>query len=232
MVFIAACLCLVGCGGGAHDARLTAINDSADVNPKWSVAALDSLDVDALSDRDRHYYDLLTVKARDKAYITHTSDSLILSVIDYCRSHDSEHLPEALYYGGRVYSDLGDYPTALTYFQDALDVTPADDINLLGRLNSQTGRLLNAIRQYRLANPYLKESIRIDSIEKDTFGLAFNNQLLSSNYVGQCKYDSASYYIDNAVKYTQTLTALDKADISICLAAVEYHKDLLVELIS
>ena len=214
MVIIAACLCLVGCGGGAHDARLTAINDSADVNPKWSVAALDSLDVDALSDRDRHYYDLLTVKARDKAYITHTSDSLILSVIDYYRSRDSRHLPEALYYGGRVYSDLGDYPTALTYFQDALDVTPADDINLLGRLNSQTGRLLNAIRQYRLANPYLKESIRIDSIEKDTFGLAFNNQLLSSNYVGQCKYDSASYYIDNAVKYTQTLTALDKADLS------------------
>ena len=195
MVIIAACLCLVGCGGGAHDARLTAINDIADVNPKWSVAALDSLDADALSDRDRHYYDLLTVKARDKAYITHTSDSLILSVIDYYRSHDSEHLPEALYYGGRVYSDLGDYPTALTYFQDALDVTPADDINLLGRLNSQTGRLLNAIRQYRLATPYLKESIRIDSIEKDTFGLAFNNQLLSSNYVGQCKYDSASYYI-------------------------------------
>lgn len=224
MVIMVVCLCLVGCGGGTHDARLTAINDSTTVNPERAVAALDTIDVATLSDRDRHYYDLLTVKARDKAYITHTSDSLILSVIDYYRSHDSEHLPEALYYGGRVYSDLGDYPTALTYFQDALDVTPADDINLLGRLNSQTGRLLNAIRQYRLANPYLKESIRIDSIEKDTFGLAFNNQLLSSNYVGQCKYDSASYYIDNAVKYTQTLTALDKADISICLAAVEYHK--------
>ena len=232
MVIMVVCLCLVGCGGGTHDARLTAINDSTTVNPERAVAALDTIDVATLSDRDRHYYDLLTVKARDKAYITHTSDSLILSVIDYYRSHDSEHLPEALYYGGRVYSDLGDYPTALTYFQDALDVTPADDINLLGRLNSQTGRLLNAIRQYRLATPYLKESIRIDSIEKDTFGLAFNNQLLSSNYVGQCKYDSASYYIDNAVKYTQTLTALDKADISICLAAVEYHKDLLVELIS
>ena len=224
MVFIAACLCLVGCGGGAHDARLTAINDSADVNPKWSVAALDSLDVDALSDRDRHYYDLLTVKARDKAYITHTSDSLILSVIDYYRSRDSRHLPEALYYGGRVYSDLGDYPTALTYFQDALDVTPADDINLLGRLNSQTGRLLNAIRQFHLAIPYLKESLRFDSIKKDTFALAFNNQLLSSNYVDIKMYDSASYFINKAVNYSKFLTAVDKADINIYKGAVEYRK--------
>ncbi|MDY2916896.1 MAG: amino acid ABC transporter permease, partial [Muribaculaceae bacterium] len=102
MVIMVVCLCLVGCGGGTHDARLTAINDSTTVNPERAVAALDTIDVATLSDRDRHYYDLLTVKARDKAYITHTSDSLILSVIDYYRSRDSRHLPEALYYGGRV----------------------------------------------------------------------------------------------------------------------------------
>lgn len=29
------------------------------------------------------YYQLLTIKARDKAYITHTSDSLILEVLHY-----------------------------------------------------------------------------------------------------------------------------------------------------
>lgn len=48
----------------------------------------------------------------------HTSDSLILDVIDYYSSNDDRNLyPEVLYYGGRVYSDLGDYPTSLSYFR-------------------------------------------------------------------------------------------------------------------
>lgn len=67
------------------------------------------------------YYQLLTIKARDKAYITHTSDSLILEVLHYYeKREDKKHLPEAYYYAGRIYRNLGDAPQALEYFFKAI----------------------------------------------------------------------------------------------------------------
>jgi len=82
----------------------------------------DSIDRSSLGEADRNLRDLLAIKAADKAYVKHTADSTILRVVDYYDRHQSTvRYPEALYYAGRVYSDLGDYPTALKYFQDALD---------------------------------------------------------------------------------------------------------------
>ena len=60
-----------------------------------------------------------------------STDSLIRTVLEYYEKHPgSEQYPEALYYGGRVYSDLGDSPTALRYFQHALDAL-SGETNLL-----------------------------------------------------------------------------------------------------
>lgn len=68
---------------------------------------------------------LLMVKAADKAYITHTSDSLLRPALDYYNHRTSDTLrPEAFYYAGRVYSDMGDYPRALDYFGRALAAMP------------------------------------------------------------------------------------------------------------
>ena len=53
------------------------------------------------------YYQLLLVKADDKAHVRHTSDSLINTVATYFKKNpQSGHLPEAYYYVGRVNSDL------------------------------------------------------------------------------------------------------------------------------
>lgn len=113
---------LTCCTGRTTDGRLVRIAAEVAVSPNEALTALDSIDPRALSDADRHFYDFLTIKARDKAYITHESDSLILSVVEYYSTQSKDTVyPEALYYGGRVYSDLGDYPTALDYFQKALD---------------------------------------------------------------------------------------------------------------
>lgn len=216
LLLTAVCLCLVGCrGSSGHDAHLTAINDSTGVNPEWAVAALKTLDAATLSDDDRHFYDLLTVKAADKAYIRHTSDSLILSTIEYYRDNDTDLLPEALYYGGRVNSDLGDYPAALSYFQDALDITPPENTQHLGCLTSQTGRLLGAVRQYHQSIPFLEEALRCDSIEKDTFSLAFDHQLLGATFINIKDFKVARLHIDKAVEYARSLKEYDRADINI-----------------
>lgn len=89
------------------------------VHPDSATSYLDSLAADtawtkAMRESDRARFSLLRVKAADKAYVRHTSDSLIRTALAYYENHTgSEHYPEALYYGGRVYSDLGDSPTAL-----------------------------------------------------------------------------------------------------------------------
>ena len=166
---ISACIFLVwtamslvaGCVRTNHNPELDKAAELADVSPREAMAVLDSIDYSSLSTPDRHLHDLLTIKAKDKEYILHTSDSLILDVIKYySHSDDAGLYAEALYYGGRVYSDMGDYPSAMTYFQMALDSIPdaSEYIRLRGSAGSQYGNLLANYHMYEEAIPYINLS--------------------------------------------------------------------------
>lgn len=106
------------CTNTQPDNRLTEVADLVNKNPQKALDSIYSIPYSELSDADKHLFDFLLVKCSDKAFVTHTSDSLILKVINY--ESKNRHLgryAEALYYGGRVYHDLGDMPTALSYYQ-------------------------------------------------------------------------------------------------------------------
>lgn len=220
---------MVACGSHTTDPRLADIASIVADKPHDALQQLDSIKPAELTEADRHYFDLLSIKARDKAYIDHTSDSLILDVIDYYTSHPGDHnllYAEALYYGGRVYSDLGDYPTSLRYFQSALDKLPADTPNqrLRGTVHSQTGRLLNTLRLYDRAIPYIEESIRVDSILRDSVGLMYDNRLLGSIYLHQNKLDSAENSFKLSRYYCEKVSSDDVFQINVYLAGVKYYK--------
>lgn len=141
MALIATAAC---CSRSNPDRRLEKVAELVDSSPASALLMLDSIDRSGLSVSDRHYHDFLTLKGQDKTYVTHTSDSLILDLLSYYKDHNEPDIyPEVLYYGGRVYSDLGDYPTALGYFQDALDHLQDGDmqLSLSSRIYSQSGRL-------------------------------------------------------------------------------------------
>lgn len=185
---------LSGCRRHEADGRLARVAGIVSAQPEEALRMLGAVDRDSLREADRHYYDLLSVKAADKAYITHVSDSTVLEVINYYASHGPDSLrAESLYYGGRVYRDIGDYPTSLRYFQSALDMLPEDTPYLTLRANvlSQTGRLINTLRLYERAIPYIEESIRVDSVLNDSLGLMFDTQLLGTVYIKERKYDIA-----------------------------------------
>ncbi|MCM1354994.1 MAG: tetratricopeptide repeat protein [Staphylococcus sp.] len=218
---------LCSCGGGAHDALFMEIDSIIPVNPGLAMARLDSIDPSAFSDRDRNRYGLLRIKAADKSYAAHPSDSLILSVVDYYADHGSDdHYAEALYYAGRVYSDLGDAPTALRYFQQALEKLPEDKDLLDFRANilSQTGRLLNAIRLNDQAIPYLEECLSIDYELPDTFGIVYDNRLLGAVYLHLKDYDKASRCIREAIRYAPMLSPADSAGVVMYLADIQHGK--------
>ncbi len=196
-------LILSACSAPHSDARLDKIAASIDSIPESALKALAEINRDSLPEADRHYLDLLTIKAADKAYVDHESDSLILDVINYYSSHEKDLYPEALYYAGRVYSDLGDFPTALKHFHDALDrLHDTDDqLDMRRRVNSQIGRLLNTLSLFDEAIPYIEESISIGKQTKDTISTIHNLQLLANTYFRNREYQKSEAYYKDAISF-------------------------------
>ena len=214
---------------GCHhaDRRLAAVDAVVGRSPLAALDSLAAIDRAALGEADRNYYDFLSVKSADKAYVDHTTDTVILRVIDYAAEHRSHgYYPEALYYGGRVYSDLGDYPTALTYFHKALDELPDDDANrqLRGNIISQTGRLLINLRLYDQAVTYLDKVIEMERQDNDTANLVLDLQLLGHLDINSGQYDIAQKTITESLHLGRNLKPSHAAKSRMYLADLKYNQ--------
>lgn len=150
----------------------------------------------------RMYYNLLWVKADDKTYVTHTSDSLIRKVVHYYKKRrDKRLLPEALYYAGRTYSDLKDAPRALEYYQQAIDVMQREkltDYNLLSRIYSQMGTLFFYQELYDEVQGVLRKAYQCDLILKDSTNLVFDLRDIGRAFAVEEQQDSAEWYYNQA----------------------------------
>lgn len=194
------------CRKSAEDPRLVRISDIVSDSPLEAMESLDSINPEHLSESDRYFYEFLNIKAKDKAFIKHTSDSIILQVVDYYSHHKDENLyPEALYYAGRVYHDMGDYPTSLKYYQNALNVTGQgnNNLDLRGCVLSQISNVLNSLRLYHKAIPYLREALMIDSIRNDKDNLLFDIEMLGLIYLNNKQTDSAEYVFKSGLYKAQ-----------------------------
>lgn len=216
---------LLGCSEPKQDPRLSDIAGIVSESPEEALSCLDSIDYNGLSGADRYFYDFLTIKAKDKAYVKHTSDSTILKVIDHY-TNDKDMYAEALYYGGRVYSDMGDSPTALTYFQKALDNIPDDssNLNLKANILSQTGRLLNNLRLYDDAVRYVESAIKIGEHYRDTVNIVYDLLLLGHTYLESEKYNLSEHCFNKAMGLSSNLPAYFEARLRMYLARVKYKK--------
>ena len=128
LLIIVTVVCIAVVAGCADNSRLRDDIDRAgrlaDTCPDSAIALLDSLSpaINQADKATRMRYDLMLIKSRDKAYIEHRNDSMIAPVVEYFTDHtDPDLTPLALYYAGRVYSDLGDAPRALDYYYNALN---------------------------------------------------------------------------------------------------------------
>ena len=146
------------------------------------------------------YYQLLTIKANDKAYITHTTDSLILSIVSYYeKKKEMQLLPEAYYYAGRVYSDLYDSPKALDYFQRAIELLKdGTNYKLLKVIYSQMGHLLLYQDVYDEAMKAFREACRYNTILGDRKGEIINLCWIGETFTGYGNADSALHYFREA----------------------------------
>lgn len=184
------------------------INELCGIAPKLAIAMLDSLSDMELSEDGRHHCDLLMIKARDKGYVIHSSDSLILDVIRYYSGQKKNPLyAEALYYGGRVCSDLNKYDKAIEYFDMAVNAMSESDTNLdfQGSVHSQYGRLLSKLRLYDEAIAHLATAVEICRSLKDSKNEVYDLQLLGLAYIHRNDRDSALVCFSDALKRSGTL---------------------------
>ena len=185
----------------------------------------------------RRYHQLLTIKAQDKAFIPHTSDSLVLTLLRYYQEEgDPRLLPEACYYAGRVTRDLGDAPQALDYFHQALDALQTSDyqsrmqgqeertLKLQGKIHAQMGYLFRRQHLYDEAIKAFEKAYRVDSVNRDTTGMIMDIKDLGNIYLNNRKYNKSLAYF----QISETLANNIKDSISLfkiaCQEAALYNE--------
>lgn len=163
-----------------YDAVLVEIDSLTEVDADSARLRLKQLsqEMKKADEGTRAYYDLLRVKADDKAMVKHTSDSLIGKVAQYFEEHPkSGHLPEAYYYVGRANSDLQNGEKALIYFQKAL---LEDSVHLSTRLKS---RIFAQMGYIYLHNGLFEDAISMQQLAHfyceqigDTLGMRYSEE--------------------------------------------------------
>ena len=158
------------------------------------------------------YHRLLCIKVRDKAYVLHTSDTVILPVLHYYMTKgDRRLLPEAYYYAGRVYSDLGDAPQALDYFGKALESMEGEyeDLELKGVVYSQMGRLFLFQGLHEEALKAFRKGYDINLMSNDSISMVFGLRDIGDVCGMMGRQDSLLHYMERALRLAQHIGRMD-----------------------
>ena len=207
---------------------LVELEEMADTMPEVALDSLHRISKEYLSKADNVYYDFLSVKLADKAIINHTSDSVIVPVIDYYSSHGTkDRYTEALYYGGRVYHDIGDYPSAIKYYSAALNMIGDDSKSLMlkSKMTAQLAGLLNSMRLFDEAHRYINMSIDIDKELHDTVNLMYDLEVLGFNYINCKKYEAAIGPLKKASAIANKRNPMAAIRDSTYLAAIKHYQN-------
>lgn len=202
-------MCICACTNKPYPQSLRVADSLIHNNPDSAVILLEELKRSMAFEPQatQMYYQLLTIKAKDKAYITHTSDSLIKTVVKYYEERkDRERLPETYYYAGRVYRDFGDAPQALEYLQKAIESTKdCTDYRLISRIYSQTGTLYLYQDTYDQALEVFRKAYQYCLSDKDSIGMVYSLRDIGRTFTTLNCADSALYYYKGALKYAEQI---------------------------
>ena len=213
-------LLLCACGSRRYPSALVTADSLSSVRPDSALALLAALEPDTahMPLAHRMYYRLLCVKAADKAYLPHTSDSLIRPLIHYYIEEESDPrlLPEACYYAGRVYRDLGNDLQALDYFQEALHALRLNGGGasvLQSKVCSQMGTLYAYRDMFGQALQMYKEGLRIDRMLSDSVSLVFALRDIAYIHRELNHPDSVLPYFKQAKRIADLLGRQDLSDM-------------------
>lgn len=198
---IIAAVYFASCAAPEYRKELTAADSIASVDPLRAMAMLDSMKP-AMANAPEHeqmYYRLLCIKAPDKAFIEHKSDSAILPIVEYYETKgDKRLLPEAYYYAGNTYRDMNDAPRALAFYQKTADILPEDDARFRSSLYFRMARIFLNQALYEQAIEMYKNTYECDKTLNDSTNLIYTFRDLAYTYNKIHENDSSLYYYQKA----------------------------------
>ena len=171
-----------------------------DTHPDSALCLLQSMadTLAMLPNEAQMYYHLLTIQAKDKQYITHTSDSLINRIVSFYEDlGDKDRLMLAYFYQGSTYRDMNDAPRALKAFHAAIDAgRESKNLTLLGQAYGQMGTLLSKHKLYDEALEVYQKTLSLyqEMDENRRIPLVYRN--IARMYSAKEKNDSAIYFYE------------------------------------
>ena len=207
-----------------HDPRVEAVFALAETTPEAALDSIDAIDTLGLSKPDRMLLSLAKIKASDKSDKPLPYEPEILRLVDYYSSHEnSRFYPTALYYAGRVYCESGDSPTALRYYQDALDLLneTIDDKKLKCCVLIQLAYTLSRLHLTDESIPYYEQAIELDSINNDTVNLIYDLADYAESLRWAGRYDEASGYLNKSICLANKLKSDYRPVLNLILARIK-----------
>ena len=204
-LLIASIFLLAACSTKTEYPAEFAVADSlADYGePRKALALLDSMSVgfESWAEPVQMRYSLLKYKAEDKADVPITSDSTILPILNYYEKTQEEWLPEAYYYAGRTYTEIGDAPRALDYYHKAATAMENDERwkPVLARVYAQVGGLFSQRRLVNESIPYFHMAARIYQDLRDSSSLINMYSWIAGEFKHE-NWDSVSWYNEKATQ--------------------------------
>lgn len=214
---LAGCMYLFSCTSGKnYPIAMKQAMSCMDARPDSALALLETL-ADSITDAPQEtqmYYRLLTIKAEDKLYMPHTTDSVILSIVDYYQEKgDKERLFESYYYLGGTYRDLNDIPRALKAYHQAVEVGEDTEQTLLqGMTYGQMGILFAYQELYDESRSMMRKALYCYRELGDSVKCANSLRNLARTYDGKNENDSALYYYKEAYRMARKLRKDKLAD--------------------
>lgn len=222
-------LMIIGCKGEhRYPQSLLAADSLSNVNPDSAIRVLQALGQEMVGapEPDQKYYQLLTIKAKDKAYQSTVSTDSIETLLRYYEDGgDKKLLSTAYYYAGRVYSDAHDAPTALSYYQKSLDAMQDNDLQLKSVIYSQMGYLFLYQYLFVEAEQCFNDSYRCGEELNDTLDMLYAYRDLAITYLWQNKYDLCLETLKKGEKMA-SVTTYDKMKVQIAQHTAGTYVDL------
>lgn len=144
----------------------------------------------------RMYYQLLRLRTDDKLSRYPLNDSIAFALVSYYEHQgDKRLLPKAYYYAGRVFAEQNDALQALEYFQKAADeLNIHKDNSISSVVHAQIGQIFQRQHLYRLAIPFFRISLFVDSSLHDTLGVIYDYRDIAYQYDRMLNDSAMIYY--------------------------------------
>ena len=190
--------------------QLANIDSVADTDAERALNMLDSIRpyMKNATEASRNYYELLKIKAQDKAYIPQTSDSTITRLVEYYENKgDKRLLPKAYYYAGRIYRKLHDATQAVKYFNMAETSAKkySKDTKLLANIYAQAGYTLRYQEFHKRSLIKFINAYKTDKINNDTCNMVLSLRDIADTYRNLENPYKALEYFNIAKRLASTL---------------------------